>query len=26
VIGDGREQFLLVLAVERGLPHQHLVQ
>merc|ERR1712117_576446 len=26
VVGDGREQLLLVLAVERRLSHQHLVQ
>ena len=26
VIGDGREQLLLILSVKRGLTHQHLVQ
>ena len=26
VVGDGGEQLLLVLAVKRGLTHQHLVQ
>ena len=26
VVGDGREQLLLVLAVERRLPDQHLVE
>ena len=26
MVGDGREQFLFVLSVERRLTHQHLVQ
>ena len=26
MVGDGREQLLLILAVKRGLTHQHLVQ
>ena len=26
VVGDGGEELLLVLAVKRGLAHQHLIQ